>query len=971
MADFRIRVIIDPSGARRGGRQVRKELTKVSNSADRTRRLIAQAFTLTAVTIGLRKLITVLAQFEQQMSTVRAITKATGVEFQLLTDEAKRLGATTRFSASQAADAMVFLARAGFETNEVLATIGDTLLLAQAGALGLGRAADIASNILKAFRLETSQVREVVDILAFAANNANTNVEQLGQAMKFVGPVARGLGVSLEVATAAAAALSDAGLQASMAGTGLRRILAELEVPSDKTAKILDGLEVSTDSVRVSQVGLIRALEILKNAGINTGQALEVFGKRGGPAFEVLVNSIPSVIRMTKALGDAGGTAERISVIMDANLNGALLAVRSAAEATILSFGDFISAVPPVEEVERAVNALDAQLEAGTISQENYNAALRDTLTEGQPLTRFFFAFAEGVRFVAANMDKLLEATLVLATLAIPKLIRGLKLLNVAIGRNAFGLLLITIVAVTAALTFFRDEIKVTEDGLVTLDDLMGAAFDALEPLALKDAITGELNPALGAIIKSITNLGEIKSFEQMAISFARGLDAMRALWNAFFQAITDRLNAIPIAIEVAFKLGVNRALNVNVFDVRKLQAELAESARPFGRAILEDAIKLLQEEGGQSLSEAMGKLFEDAREKARKGRKIPFIEITDRAKLSLLEEGGGGPKVIPGLKERQALLKRELDLLDEEARLLRVVGDEREVLSGILRIEAAIRDDLRERNEDLTEQQIIDLARLTEAERRSVEERTLRNLALEREAQLYEDIRGPQLDYEQGLAAINELLRKQRVNAAEAAEATRDLRIALLENQEDVLSGLERGFLIAQREIEDFASTTEDLVTGAFRNAQDALVEFVRTGKLSFRSLIDDMLTSIARLGTQQLFAGLFGGGPLGGGGGIGGFVSGLFGFQHGGQFVVGPQTALATAGGIDNRVIAFRARDREVVTITPPSGSRQPRRREGDQFNIKVEISGVSNVEEFRRSRDQIGRQIVQGIDRSRRRR
>ena len=332
-------------GVRRSGQALQRQVRDVNNLRRSYRGLSAQARAVRGALIGLGSVaaigqaISTIAQFEQALSTAIAISGAAASQFGALREESTRLGATTRFSARQAAEGMVFIARAGFSVSEVLSTTEDTLLLAQAGALGLGRAADIATNILTGFRLETSEAARVVDVLALAANSSNTNVDQLGEAMKFVAPVAAGLGVPLEVATSAVGALSNAGLQASVAGTGLRRVLAALEAPTVEAEKILRSLGVTVDEVRISEHGLIEVLRLLRDAGLDTGQALKFFGDRGGPAFEVLASSLDDVVRMTNALENAGGTARRIATIMDDNLNGALLRVRSAFEAIILALG--------------------------------------------------------------------------------------------------------------------------------------------------------------------------------------------------------------------------------------------------------------------------------------------------------------------------------------------------------------------------------------------------------------------------------------------------------------------------------------------------------------------------------------------------------------------------------------------------------------------------------------------------------
>jgi TP901 family phage tail tape measure protein len=340
MTDYNIQVKIDPQKAVANAKQVENSLGKVEAKADSMQKVLNRAFALVSVSAGVTAGIRVLANFSQEMSTVQAVTGATAAQFLQMKKVASDLGATTRFTATQAAEGMTYLARAGFNTQQVMATVDDALRLAQAGALDLGSAADIASNVLTGFRIDADDAARVIDVLALAANSSNTNVQQLGDAMKLVAPVAAGMKVSLEESTAAVSALSDAGLQATLAGTGLRRILSELEAPSVKTQKILRELGLTTSDVKISQVGLTKALETLAKAGVDTGLALEIFGDRGGPAFEVLSSGIPKVKALTEAYDKATGTAQKMADVMDNNLNGAMLAVRSAVEAVVLAFGE-------------------------------------------------------------------------------------------------------------------------------------------------------------------------------------------------------------------------------------------------------------------------------------------------------------------------------------------------------------------------------------------------------------------------------------------------------------------------------------------------------------------------------------------------------------------------------------------------------------------------------------------------------
>lgn len=336
---------------------------------------------------GLQGAIRTVADFSQEMSTVRAVTGATADEFNRLQLEARRLGVSTRFSATQAAEGMTFLSRAGFTVAETLEATESTLLLAQAGALGLGEAADIASNVMRGFRLEVDQTNRIVDVLSFTANNANTTVSQLGEAMSFAAPVAAGLGVSLEETAAAIAVLSDAGIQGSRAGTGLTRVFIGLENPTARARDILRELGLTAEDVRVSQVGLSVAMERLAEAGLTTGQALEIFGQRGGPAFEVLADGIVSAQNMNRRLQDVDGTARRTANTMDQNLNGAMLRLRSATEGLIVTLGaeggeDALATL--FDNVAGAIRNVEAAIRSDAAAQmERFNAEMERLQTRG------------------------------------------------------------------------------------------------------------------------------------------------------------------------------------------------------------------------------------------------------------------------------------------------------------------------------------------------------------------------------------------------------------------------------------------------------------------------------------------------------------------------------------------------------------------------------------------------------------
>ena len=289
-----------------------------------------------ALASGVRR----LAQFEQAMSTVRAVTRASGEEFAALRAESQRLGATTRFTATEAAEGMLFLGRAGLEAGEILTATADVLLLAQAGSLGLGRAADIATNILKGFRLEATDLASVVDVLALAANSSNQSVEQLGAAMSFVAPVSQSLGISVEETAAALGVLADAGIQGERGGTGLRRVLLALLDPTAKAREAILGLGLSLEDLNTRELGVAEVFRRFREAGAGIEEFAQIFSTRGAGIANVLAQSSDELSTFTGELDQAGGSAQEVATIMDDNLYGSLRRVASAFESLLLAIGD-------------------------------------------------------------------------------------------------------------------------------------------------------------------------------------------------------------------------------------------------------------------------------------------------------------------------------------------------------------------------------------------------------------------------------------------------------------------------------------------------------------------------------------------------------------------------------------------------------------------------------------------------------
>jgi TP901 family phage tail tape measure protein len=283
------------------------------------------------------------AKFEQGMNRVKALTQASGSEFDSLTATAKELGKTTMFSATQSAEAMGFLAMAGFKTTSIVGAMPGVLNLAAAAQMDLGQAADITSNILTGFGKETADLAHVNDVLVKAMTSANVDLSMLGESMKFVGPVAKSAGMGFEETAAAVALLGNAGIQGSMAGTALRGAMTKLLTPTDEAATIMAKLGVNALDSEGNLKSFTSIIGDLESSGASTADMMTIFGQRAGPAMMALVSQGSGALAdMTESLENSGGIAKSVADTQMQGLNGAITEMKSAFEGLMIVIAEDI-----------------------------------------------------------------------------------------------------------------------------------------------------------------------------------------------------------------------------------------------------------------------------------------------------------------------------------------------------------------------------------------------------------------------------------------------------------------------------------------------------------------------------------------------------------------------------------------------------------------------------------------------------
>lgn len=279
--------------------------------------------------------------FQAAMNQVAAVSSATGDELEALREQARELGATTQFSASEAADAMNFLAMAGMKTDDILGAMPDTLQLAAAAQLDMGSAADIVTNIMAGYGMEIDELTHATDVLVQAFTNANTDLPQLAEAMKYAGPVASAAGVNFEDAAAAIALMGNAGIQGSMAGTSLRGAITRMLNPTSKVAGIMEAAGLSFTDAEGRLKPLDEIITDLTPHADDAGMFMEIFGQRAGPAMAALVSQGSEALTdLTSALHDSGGRAKEVADVQMEGLTGAMRLFKSAGEALLISIAE-------------------------------------------------------------------------------------------------------------------------------------------------------------------------------------------------------------------------------------------------------------------------------------------------------------------------------------------------------------------------------------------------------------------------------------------------------------------------------------------------------------------------------------------------------------------------------------------------------------------------------------------------------
>ena len=477
------------------------------------------------------------ADFDSAMANVAAISGATGDDLQALRDKAREMGEKTKFSASEAADAMSYMAMAGWKTGDMLSGIEGIMHLAAASGEDLATTSDIVTDALTAFGLTAEDSAHFADILAAASSNANTNVSMMGETFKYCAPVAGALGYSAEDVAEAIGLMGNAGIKSTQAGTALRTMMTKLQGELKLSGEALGEVTIQTANADGSMRELSDILADCRTAFSKMSEseaaaaAETLVGKNAMSGFLALMNSAPGDIdKLRNAIDNCDGSAENMAAIMQDNLNGQLTILKSQLEELAISFGEML--MPVIRKVVTAVQGFVDKL-------NNMDEAQRKTIITIGLVIAALGPFLVILGTVISTVGKSMKAYASAA--------KGIKKLMVAVksGTGIFGKLGTALGGISAPVL-----------AIVAVIAVLVAAFTHL--WKTNDGFRENIIATWTQIKETVSNFcqGIVDRLNSLGFEFSSITEVLKAVWDGFcnllgpvfegaFRFISDTLSTV------------------------------------------------------------------------------------------------------------------------------------------------------------------------------------------------------------------------------------------------------------------------------------------------------------------------------------------------------------------------------------------------------------------------------------------
>jgi len=370
---------------------------------------LTRGLTLPIAAAGTAMLITA-GNFESSMREIQALTSGSTAEMEMLSTQAMKMGADTQFSAGAAADAMSQLIKGGFDVEQTYAALPAVMQLAASASLDIASAADIATNVLSGMGMEVSELSRVNDVLSQTANASDTDVRELGEAFKMVGPIAKGVGMDLEDTSSILALLAENGIRGTMAGTALRGIIASLVAPSSAAQAVIDRLGLSVTDASGKLLPMADIVQQLNDKGATTSDIYRLFGRETAGAMQALVGTgAPALERMNDLLEKSGGVAQDLADAKMGGLNGAVEQLKGALESLAISSGPvglFTKLAEGAASLTNSIAGLPGGVRNGIMAIAGIAAATGPAIWAFGKLTTLYAPVTEGLgRMVLAGRN--------------------------------------------------------------------------------------------------------------------------------------------------------------------------------------------------------------------------------------------------------------------------------------------------------------------------------------------------------------------------------------------------------------------------------------------------------------------------------------------------------------------------------------------------------------------------------------
>lgn len=516
---------------------------------------ITKGVTLPLLAVGAGAL-KVGMEFEAGMSEVAAISGATGKDLQGLEDLAREMGATTKFSATEAAEGLKYMAMAGWDSSQMAAALPAVLDLAAASGEDLGTTSDIVTDALTAFGMKAEDAAGFADLLASASSNSNTNVSLLGESFKYVAPVMGALGVTADDTAMALGLMANAGIKGSQSGTQLRTVMSNMIKPTKQqaTAMAKYGVEMQTNAD--GSVNLKGTMDNLRTTlgGLDETQqaaaASTIFGKEAMSGALAIVNaSETDYKKLTDSTTNYNGAAKEMADIMQDNLQGNLTKLKSALEETGISLAETL--IPMMTEGVEKVQALADKFNALDDEQKESIVKWGLILAAAGPVLTLFGKMTSGVGGVIGVVTKLSSG--LGAAGATTGLIGSLS----ALGPLAVGGIAI------AGLIAIDKEVRKLRDGSLELEDInldlaesfidqevsLRESITAFELLSKKSSLTNEELAELNNLNEKISrssNPGEISQLKDAYALLAEKSGLTKEELEKLFEANKNIIEQSP-----------------------------------------------------------------------------------------------------------------------------------------------------------------------------------------------------------------------------------------------------------------------------------------------------------------------------------------------------------------------------------------------------------------------------------------